>query len=235
MSTLELHNVVKRYEAASETIHAVDGVSLSVEPGEFIALYGPSGSGKSTLLMLAATVKQPDSGSIMFDGRELRGLSTNESARFRLDTVGIVFQSFHLSRGSSALDNACMKLFAYKLTMREAHDMARPWLERLGLGQRLDSTAAELSMGERQRVAIARALANKPRMLLADEPTGNLDTRRSREVLGLLKEICVEENIPIALVTHDPQAIGFVDRVYTLRDGKLTDGLDLDLHASIPG
>jgi putative ABC transport system ATP-binding protein len=113
--------------------------------------------------------------------------------------------------------------------------MARPWLERLGLGHRLNSKPPEMSMGERQRVAIARALANKPRMLLADEPTGNLDTRRSREVLELLREICAEENIPVVLVTHDPQATAFVTRVHTLRDGKLTDGLDLDLHVPLLG
>jgi ABC-type lipoprotein export system ATPase subunit len=113
--------------------------------------------------------------------------------------------------------------------------MVRPWLERLGLGDRLEHRPQELSMGERQRVAIARALANKPRMLLADEPTGNLDTRRSQEVLELLKEICVEERIPVVLVTHDPQATAFVNRVHTLRDGKLTDGLDLDLHVPMLG
>jgi putative ABC transport system ATP-binding protein len=235
VSTLELRNVVKRYDGAGETVHAVDGVSLTVEPGEFVALYGPSGSGKTTLLMLAATIKQPDAGAILFDGRELTGLSNNESARFRLETVGIVFQQFHLSRGATALENACLKLYALDMTIREAEDMARPWLERLELGHRLDSRPTEMSAGERQRVAIARALANKPSMLLADEPTGNLDTRRSREVLELLREICVEENIPIVLVTHDPQATAFVSRVHTLRDGKLTDGLDLDLHVPLLG
>lgn len=235
MSALELRHVVKRYEGASETVQAVDGVSLTVEPGEFVALYGPSGSGKTTLLMLAATIKQPDTGSIVFDGRELTGLSENESARFRLETVGIVFQSFHLSRGATALENACLKLFALSLTIGEAQDMARPWLERLGLGHRMHSRPPEMSAGERQRVAIARALANKPRMLLADEPTGNLDTRRSREVLSLLRDICAEENIPVVLVTHDPQATAFVSRVHTLRDGKLTDGLDLDLQVPLLG
>jgi putative ABC transport system ATP-binding protein len=233
VSTLELRNVVKRYEGASETVNAVDGVSLTVEPGEFVALYGPSGSGKTTLLMLAAKIKQPDAGAILFDGRELTGLNENDSARFRLETVGIVFQSFHLLRGATALENACVKLFASDPTIGEAEDMARPWLERLGLGHRLNSKPPEMSMGERQRVAIARALANKPRMLLADEPTGNLDTRRSREVLELLREICAEENIPVVLVTHDPQATAFVTRVHTLRDGKLIDGLDLDLHVPL--
>lgn len=235
MSTLELRSVVKRYEGTGETVLAVDGVTLSVEPGEFVALYGPSGSGKSTLLMLAATIKLPDAGSISFGGQELTELSGDERAKFRLEKAGIVFQSFHLSRGATALENACMKLFAGSVTIRQAQNMARPWLERLGLGDRLDRRPQEMSMGERQRVAIARALANKPSMLLADEPTGNLDTRRSREVLELLKEICVEENIPVVLVTHDPQAVAYVNRVHTLRDGKLTDGLDLDLQVPILG
>jgi putative ABC transport system ATP-binding protein len=229
--------VWKCYDGAGETVRAVDGVSLTVEPGEFVALYGPSGSGKTTLLMLAATIKQPDAGAIMFGGRELAGLSEKEREKFRLETVGIVFQQFHLSRGATALENACLKLYALDLdlTIGEAEDMARPWLERLGLGHRLDSRPTEMSAGERQRVAIARALANKPSMLLADEPTGNLDSRRSREVLELLREICIDENIPVVLVTHDLQATAFVTRVYTLRDGKLTDGLDLDLHTPLLG
>jgi putative ABC transport system ATP-binding protein len=235
VSTLELGEVVKRYEGGGETVNAVDGVSLSVAPGEFVALYGPSGSGKTTLLMMAATIKRPDAGSITFGGRELASLTKRESARFRRETVGIVFQSFHLMQGASALDNASLKLFALNMRLGEAHDMARPWLERLGLGHRLNHKPSEMSMGERQRVSIARALANKPRLLLADEPTGNLDSRRSREVLGLLSEICAEENIPAVLVTHDPQATAFVTRVHTLRDGTLSDGLDLDLHTSMPG
>ncbi|MGE5700781.1 MAG: ABC transporter ATP-binding protein [Arthrospira platensis] len=233
MSTLHLRDVVKRYDGAGETINAVDGVSLTVEPGEFVALYGPSGSGKTTLLMLAATIKQPDSGSITFDGRELASLTARESARFRLETVGIVFQGFHLRQGASALDNACLKLLALNMRWNDAQSVARPWLERLGLGHRLESRPAEMSMGERQRVAIARALATKPRLLLADEPTGNLDTRRSHEVLGLLRDICAEENIPVVLVTHDPQATTYVSRVHTLRDGTLSDGLHLDLHATV--
>ncbi|HXC23256.1 MAG TPA: ABC transporter ATP-binding protein [Solirubrobacteraceae bacterium] len=235
MSALELRDVVKRYDSGSETVNAIDGVSLSIGSGEFVALYGPSGSGKTTLLMMAATIKSPDSGSIVFDGREVGRLDKRESARFRRETVGIVFQSFHLMQGASALDNAALKLFALNMRLDEARDTARPWLERLGLGRRLEHRPSELSMGERQRVAIARALANKPRMLLADEPTGNLDSRRSREVLGLLGEISVEQQIPVMLVTHDPQATGFVNQVYTLRDGTLSEGLDLDLHATVSG
>jgi putative ABC transport system ATP-binding protein len=233
VSTLQLREVVKRYTGIGETVHAVDGVSLKVEPGEFVALYGPSGSGKTTLLLMAAAIMRPDAGEVMFGGRDVSGLSSRESARYRREEIGVVFQSFHLMAGASALDNAALKLLALGLTLDEAARAARPWLERVGLGDRLEHTPAEMSMGERQRVAIARALANNPLLLLADEPTGNLDSKRSREVLGMLGEICREDKLPILLVTHDPQATAFVDQVYTLRDGHLTEGLDVELRATI--
>jgi putative ABC transport system ATP-binding protein len=231
--TLALCEVSKRYASAGETIHAVDCVSLSIAPGEFVALYGPSGSGKTTLLLLAAAIMQPDEGTVLFDGRVVSGLSAQESARYRRELTGVVFQSFHLMGGASALDNAAVKLLALGMSLSEATSAARPWLERVGLGDQLERTPSEMSMGERQRVAIARALANRPRLLLADEPTGNLDSRRSREILALLAEICREREIPALLVTHDPQATSLVDRVCTLRDGKLTEGLDLELRATI--
>ncbi len=231
--TLQLCEVSKRYVGAGETVNAVDRVSLNIAPGEFVALYGPSGSGKTTLLLLAAAIMRPDKGSVMFEGRDVSTLSARESARYRREQTGVVFQSFHLMPGASALDNAALKLLALGMSLGEAARLAHPWLERVGLGERMSHTPAELSMGERQRVAIARALANSPRMLLADEPTGNLDSKRSREILALLSEICREQNIPVMLVTHDPQATGFVDRVCTLRDGRLSEGLDLELHASL--
>lgn len=230
---LELDCVVKRYADATGTINAVDGVSLTVEPGQFVALYGPSGSGKSTLLMLAAGLSRPDAGSIRLAGREINSLSAAESARFRREEVGIVFQSFHLMPGATALDNAMLKLGSLGLTPGQARDAARPWLERLGLGKRMAHTPSEMSMGERQRVVIARALTTKPRLLLADEPTGHLDSRRGREVLQILAGVGSEENIPILLVTHDPNARAFVSDVYTLRDGALTAGLAVELEPSL--
>ncbi|HXB63376.1 MAG TPA: ATP-binding cassette domain-containing protein [Solirubrobacteraceae bacterium] len=150
-------------------------------------------------------------------------------ARYRREQLGIVFQSFNLLMGASALDNAGLKLLALGMKMGEAADSARPWLQRVGLGHRLEHKPSEMSMGERQRVAIARALATNPRLVLADEPTGNLDTRRSAEVLMMLKEIGREQEIPVLLVTHDPQATTLVDRVLTLRDGQLSDGLAAEL------
>jgi putative ABC transport system ATP-binding protein len=232
-ASLELRNLVKHYSSGSEVVRAVDGVSLTIAPGEFVALYGPSGSGKTTLLLLAAALLTPDAGSVLFDGRDVTRLSATEGASFRLRDVGFVFQSFHLMAGASALDNSALKLLGDGWTLRDARRVMRPWLERVGLSEREDHTPDKLSMGERQRVAIARALAGEPRLLLTDEPTGNLDSKRSREILGLLRELCHERGIPGLLVTHDPQARAFVDRVHTLRDGHLSDGLDAELETSL--
>ena len=229
MSTLDLRELVKHYTTGVETVKAVDGVSLMVSSGEFVALYGPSGSGKTTLLLLTAGLATPDSGSVVFDGRNVAELSERDSALYRRRDLGFVFQSFHLMPHATALDNATIKLTGGGATLREARRQAQPWLERVGLGERAKHTPAQLSMGERQRVAIARALAGEPRLLLADEPTGNLDSRRSREILALMRDICHERGIPALLVTHDLEASAFVDRAHTLRDGQLADGIDPEL------
>jgi putative ABC transport system ATP-binding protein len=234
MSALELREVVKHYPCGDgEIVRAVDGVSLTICPGEFVALYGPSGSGKTTLLLMAAGLLAPDEGSILFDGHDILGHTPEESALYRRREVGFVFQSFHLMPGANALENAALKLLSDGYTLDEACVEARPWLERVGLGERAGHTPDQLSMGERQRVAIARSLVNEPRLLLTDEPTGNLDSRRSRETLALLRDISHERQLPALLVTHDPQATAFVDRVHTLRDGQLSDGLDVELAAVI--
>jgi len=225
---LELHDVVKHYPSGGgETVRAVDGLTLTVSRGELVALYGPSGSGKTTLLLLAAALIAPEAGYVLFDDRNVGTLSEREGARYRLRDVGFVFQSFHLMPNTSALDNATIKLTAEGLRLSEARRRARPWLERLGLGKRHEHTPERLSMGECQRVAIARALVNEPRLLLADEPTGNLDSRRGRETLELLRDICHERAIPGLLVTHDPEARELTDRACTLRDGHLADGVDV--------
>jgi putative ABC transport system ATP-binding protein len=232
MSSLELREAVKHYVAGSEVVKAVDGVSLTVRAGELVALYGPSGSGKTTLLLLAARLLAPDSGQVFFDGRDISDMSERDAAAFRRNEVAFVFQSFHLIPGASAANNAAMKLMATGPSLREARESVMPLLRRVGLEQRIDQPADRLSMGERQRVAIARALAGEPRLLLADEPTGNLDSRRTSETLALLREICHERSIPALLVTHDSQAQRFADRVLTLRDGQLVEGLDAELEDS---
>lgn len=233
MSALELDQVVKHYHSGGETVKAVDGVSLLVAESELVALYGPSGSGKTTLLLMAAGLMAPDSGTIMFGGRAVGAMSEREGARYRMRDVGFVFQSFHLMAGASALDNATIKLIGDGHTLAQARHLAEPWLERVGLAERARHLPDQLSMGERQRVAIARALVNEPKLLLADEPTGSLDSRRSKEILAVLRDICHERRIPGLLVTHDPEARKFADRVHTLRDGHLLEGLDAELMATL--
>ena len=218
---LELDDLVKHYpQAAGEPVRAVDGVSMTVEPGEMVALYGPSGSGKTTLLLMVATLLEPTSGAVLIGGRDVSSLSEREASHFRLSELGFIRQNFDLLPGVSAIDNAVLKLLK-SMRWREAHRQISPLLERLGLAERLDHRAETLSMGERQRVMIARALSTEPKLLLADEPTGSLDTQRGREVLELLTELCREREVAIVLVSHDPQAASYADRVYALRDGKL--------------
>ena len=221
---LELRDLSKRYALGeAEPVLALEGISLSIAAGELVALYGPSGSGKTTLLMLAAAVLRPDSGAVFLDGREVSALSAAEAAKYRMQDLGFVRQSLDLIPSASALDNAALKLLGRSFTVREARRRVEPLLRRLGLAERLESPAETLSMGERQRVMIARALSTDPRLLLADEPTGSLDTERGREVLALMRELAQEQDVAVLLVTHDPDATGYADRVHTLRDGRLLE------------
>lgn len=222
---LELRELVKHYPVdEAEPVRAVDGVSLSIAAGQLVALYGPSGSGKSTLLMMAAAVLSPDSGSVLVDGRDVSRLAPRDAARYRMQELGFIRQSLDLMPGVSVLDNAALKLLGKPSTVRNSRRKVEPLLTRLGLGERLHHHTEQLSMGERQRVMIARALSTDPKLVLADEPTGSLDSERGAEVLALLSELCRERAIAVLLVTHDPEAAAYADRVLTLRDGRLTDG-----------
>jgi putative ABC transport system ATP-binding protein len=220
---LELEGVVKHYHGASEEVKAVDGVSLTVSPGEMVALYGPSGSGKTTLLLLVAALLKPDAGVIRYAGRDLSSLTDDQASEYLLRDVGFIFQGFHLMRRVSAIENAARKLLLQGVGMRTARSRAIPWLERVGLGERLDHTPEQLSGGERQRVAIAKALSCEPVLILADEPTGNLDSTGSQEIIELLSAVAHERDAIVLLVTHDQEAAAIADRRYTLRDGRLTD------------
>jgi putative ABC transport system ATP-binding protein len=231
---LELRGLVKHFPvAAGAPVRAVDGVSLSVPKGEFVALYGPSGSGKTTLLMLVAALIRPDAGSVLLEGRDVTRLSDDDAAGYRLRELGFVRQSLKLIPGASALDNAALKLMGTEVGSKEARRRIAPLMDRLGLAERHNQRAEQLSMGERQRVMIARALSTDPKLVLADEPTGSLDTGRGREVLELLSETCRERGVAVLLVTHDPQAAGFADRVLALRDGRLTDHDPADTRAPV--
>lgn len=237
---LEVRRLVKHYLAADgEVVRAVDDVSLHVGRGELVALYGPSGSGKTTLLKLIAAIMRPDGGQVVVAGRDVGRLSEREAARYRLREVGFVLQTFHMIAGLSAIDNASLKLMGTGMSVREAQQRMAPLLARLGLEERADQRVATLSMGERQRVAIAKALSTEPGLLLADEPTGSLDTRRGAEVLALLRDVCRERDTAVLLVTHDPQAAAYADRVLALRDGRLVDYVperpgDLPATAQLP-
>jgi putative ABC transport system ATP-binding protein len=217
---LELYDLVKHYRVGEgEPIRAVDGVSMSVAAGEFVALYGPSGSGKTTLLELIAGLTPPDGGKVVVNGRDVHAMSRRESDDYRLHELGIIGQPHNLIPGARAIENASLKLWLSN--KRGARRTIEPLLDRLGLGERIMHRTEQLSMGERQRVLIAMALATDPKLVLADEPTGTLDTQRTREVLALLRELCRERGVAIVLATHDLQAASFADQVHELRDGRL--------------
>jgi putative ABC transport system ATP-binding protein len=186
-----------------------------------VSLQGPSGSGKTTLLLLMAALLVPEEGVVSYDGRDLSSFSEADVSEFLMREVGFIFQRFHLWRRSSAVRNASQKLILSGVGVRDARDRVIPWLERVGLGERLEHPAGRLSGGERQRVAIARVLACEPRLILADEPTGSLDSARSREIGELLRSIAHDQGAMVVLVTHDADVAELADRHYTLRDGLL--------------
>ena len=218
---LELQQVVKLFVSGEEQVHAIDGVTLSLGGGEMLALQGPSGSGKSTLLLLAAAALRADSGSVSYQGQDLASLSERDSAHYRLAEVGLISQNTHLMARVPAVENAATKLMLGGIPHAQGREQAHEWLERVGLGARAQRTPEELSGGERQRVAIARALAGNPTLILADEPTANLDSERSREIIALLRALAHEQGRAVLLVTHDPEAAEAADRAMHLRDGKL--------------
>jgi putative ABC transport system ATP-binding protein len=232
---LELRSVSKRFAGLDgEPIRAVDDVSLTIAAGELVAIYGPSGSGKSTLLFLASGIARPDAGSVLFEGQDLSTHSRRAAARHRRSALGFVFQSSRLVPGLSAIDNAALKLMAEGASRTEARRRVAPLLERLGILKRAEHRATQLSRGERHRVALARALSNDPRLVLADEPTGSLDSQRSQEVLMLLGEVCREHGVGVLLVTHDPAGVNVADRVHRLRDGRLVEVVDTQAPTAVP-
>jgi putative ABC transport system ATP-binding protein len=221
VALLELDDVVKHYIDADEVVRAVDGVTLQVGSGEVHALYGPSGSGKTTLLLLAAGLVTPQRGRVQFEGENLASMAARALAAYQRTQLGFIYQAAHLMTGVPAVENAAVKLLADGKSLRHARSRAAEWLERLGLADRLERTPERLSGGERQRVAIARALVTNPRLVLADEPTGNLDTRRGSQILKLLAALSREQGTTVLVATHDPRAIVVADAVHRLRDGKV--------------
>jgi putative ABC transport system ATP-binding protein len=215
---VEGRDLVKRYESGEDSLEALKGVDVAVEAGEFIAVMGPSGSGKSTLLNLLGLLDEPTEGTVLIDGEDATRLSDRERTRVRKRTVGFVFQNFYLIPTLSARENVEVP----RLLDRDAETQARAadLLERVGLGDRLDHRPGQLSGGQKQRVAIARSLVNEPRILLADEPTGNLDRETGATILGEFERV-TDEGVAVVAVTHDPQVADFADRTVQIVDGRL--------------
>ena len=217
---IEVEDLVKVYRTGDVELRALDGVSFSVAHGEFVAVMGPSGSGKSTTMNMLGCLDSPTHGRYLLDGRDVACLSGDELARVRNEKLGFVFQGFNLLPRLSALDNVALPLVYSGVPARERRERARDALERVGLGKRLGHRPNQMSGGQQQRVAIARALVGRAPLILADEPTGNLDTRTSEEIMSLLVEVN-REGKTVVLVTHEPDIAAYARRVLHFKDGRL--------------
>ena len=225
MQLIELRDITKTYHLGEIDVPVLKGVSLDVKRGELVALMGASGSGKSTLMNILGCLDRPTSGRYVLDGQEVSGLSSDERARVRNSKIGFVFQSFNLLSRTTALENVMMPLsYAPHVTEKEAKKRAVELLERVGLGSRMDHYPSQLSGGQQQRVAIARSLINHPPLLFADEPTGNLDSKKSQEVLEMFQKLNEDEGITIILVTHDANVAAHAKRAIRMRDGRIESG-----------
>ena len=220
-AVLSLRGVVRSYQSGDRTLEVLKGVDLDVHPGDMVGLIGPSGSGKSSLLHAAGLLEHPDAGEIRVEGRDCSVLGERERTKLRLHKIGFVYQFHHLLPEFTALDNVAMPLRITGKSRMAARDRAKALLEQLGLGERLHHQPAQMSGGEQQRVAIARALANSPKVVLADEPTGNLDPATSEAVFKSLFDLCRREGVAAVVATHNMELARFMDRVFGLRDGHL--------------
>ncbi len=223
MDAVRVEALTKQYGTGPTAVSALDGVSLAVRDGEFVAVMGPSGCGKSTLLHLMGGLDRPTSGRVIVGGESLDGLDDDGLTALRRRRIGFVFQFFNLLPVLSALENAALPLLLDGVKPAEARAKARLWLERVGLGNRVDNRPDQLSGGQQQRVAIARALVTEPPLVLGDEPTGNLDTLASDEIAGLLAEVVHVWGRAVVMVTHDPRIAAYADRIVFLRDGHIVD------------
>src|SRR3954452_23216091 len=220
MALIETTDLWKTYVMGSEEIHALRGVSISIERGEYVAIMGPSGSGKSTLMNLVGCLDTPSQGSYLLNGKQVSQMNDNELARIRNEEIGFVFQTFNLLPRASALQNVELPLVYAGVPSKDRHERAKTALEKVELGQRMSHKPNELSGGQRQRVAIARALVNNPSILLADEPTGTLDSKTGLEIMALFARLHESGNT-IVLVTHEAEIAAYAHRTIHIRDGEV--------------
>jgi putative ABC transport system ATP-binding protein len=220
-SAMRAVDLTRTFEVGETTVEALRSINLDVDRGQFVALVGPSGSGKSTLLNLVGGLDRPTSGQLWIDGEELSASKEKALTEHRRRRVGFVFQSFNLLPRLTAVENVALPLMFVGVPERERMERAGQLLDQVGLSDRQDHRPTQLSGGEQQRVAIARALVNRPAIILADEPTGNIDTATGAEIMALLRRLNREQGVTLLLVTHDPEAAGFADRVIQLRDGRI--------------
>ena len=221
---VKLVDIVRSFKMGDTEVHALQGVSVTVERGEFVAIMGSSGSGKSTMMNLIGCLDRPTSGQYLFEGRDVAKLSENELADIRGRRIGFVFQNFNLLARTSALENVVLPLLygaAASLSAKERNDRGRAGLVGVGLADRESNTPSQLSGGQQQRVALARALINHPAVLLADEPTGNLDTKTSHEIMDIIRRLNREQGVTVILVTHEADIGAYADRMIVMRDGKI--------------
>jgi putative ABC transport system ATP-binding protein len=229
--TYELRGVTRRYGQGQTEVQAVRDLNLRIDAGEFVAIVGPSGSGKTTLLQLLGALDRPSAGEILFEGRDLAKLGEGELTSLRLAALGFVFQQFNLIPTLSAAQNVELALAPRGFDSAKRHEIVEELLQRVGLGSRGHHLPSQLSGGEQQRVAIARALANEPRVVLADEPTGNLDSTTGDEIIALLRELSDDRGQTIVLVTHNAEIAALAGRTIRMQDGALVDGSPSSLDA----
>ena len=222
---IEVRNLFKEYRMGAVALQVLKGVSLSIEAGDFVAITGPSGAGKSTLLHLLAGLDAPTKGEVVWEGRSVSRMSDAQRARFRNQTVGIVFQFYHLMPELSAVENVMLPGLIARRGGRALKEQAAACLKQVGLSARLRHRPRELSGGEQQRVAIARALVNEPKTLLCDEPTGNLDSKTGEEIIGMLAALPRTRGTGLVLITHDARLAARANRVIPMRDGRLVTGV----------
>lgn len=225
---MELHDITKIYQMGEVEVHAVRGISLEVEKGEILAIMGPSGSGKSTLMNIIGCLDQPTGGTYLLEGEDVGHLHDDELAAIRNLRIGFVFQTFNLLGRTSALQNVSLPLIYAGVSRTERQKLAQEALEAVGLGHRLDHLPTELSGGQQQRVAIARALVNNPSIILADEPTGNLDSESGADVMAVLQGLNEKRGITVIVVTHDPVIAQHTERILHLYDGQITHNERVD-------